>query len=162
MTTTTTPTENVHDKFVAAWDAFAATCAQSIAPELPYQAWFAHYLITRFGIDRVARQPMIKKTHFTDTALREKFAGDHVRLDVVVMRQPGVHLPHYASRIDRATDGTGLVRLQEMAVISELKVTATQWAARITQRWHAMPTSIRCCSRNSLPPGVPDERLPLP
>lgn len=118
--------ENIDQKFVAAWDVFASTCAQFIAPEPTYQAWFAHYLITQFGIDRVAREPMVKKSSFMDTPWKAKVAGNHVRLDVVVMREPGVHLPHYASSLDRAVDGTGLARLRQMAVISELKVTATQ------------------------------------
>lgn len=119
--------EDVAGKFEAAWNVFASTCAQFIAPEPTYQAWFAHYLISQFGIDRVAREPMVKKAPFKDSDWKAKVAGDdHVRLDVVVMSQPGVHLPHYASSIGRATDGTGLERLQSMAVISELKVTATQ------------------------------------
>lgn len=120
------PSEDVARKFEAAWDVFAATCAQFIAPEPTYQAWFAHYVISQFGIDRVAREPMVKKAAFTESAWKAKVLGDHVRLDVVVMSRPGVHLPHYASSIDRATDGTGLQRLWDMAVISELKVTATQ------------------------------------
>lgn len=118
--------EGVARKFEAAWNVFASTCAQFIAPEPTYQAWFAHCLISQFGIDRVAREPMIKKAAFADSDWKRKVMGDHVRLDVVVMSQPGVHLPHYASSIDRAADGTGLERLGNMAVISELKVTATQ------------------------------------
>lgn len=118
--------EDIAGKFEAAWAVFASTCAQFIAPEPTYQAWFAHYLISQFGIDRVAREPMVKKAAFAETAWKAKVAGDHVRLDVVVMSRPGVHLPHYASSIDRAMDGTGLERLRSMAVISELKVTATQ------------------------------------
>lgn len=118
--------EDIAGKFIAAWGVFASTCAQFIAPEPTYQAWFAHYLISQFGIDRVAREPMVKKAAFTESAWKAKVVGDHVRLDVVVMSRPGVHLPHYASSIDRATDGTGLERLRKMAVISELKVTATQ------------------------------------
>lgn len=118
--------EDIAGKFRAAWGVFASTCAQFIAPEPTYQAWFAHYLISQFGIDRVAREPMVKKAAFTESAWKAKVVGDHVRLDVVVMSRPGVHLPHYASSIDRAPDGTGLERLRKMAVISELKVMATQ------------------------------------
>lgn len=118
--------EEVDLKFRAAWDVFSATCARFLAPEPTYQAWFAHYLISQFGIDRVAREPMVKKQHFTDTPWKAKVVGDHIRLDAVVTREPGVHLPHYANRWDRSSDGTGLERLRTMAVISELKVTATQ------------------------------------
>ena len=118
--------EEIDLKFRAAWDVFSATCSRFLAPEPTYQAWFAHYLISQFGIDRVAREPMVKKEHFAETPWKAKVAGNHVRLDVVVTREPGIHLPHYANRWDRAADGTGLQRLRGMAVISELKVTATQ------------------------------------
>lgn len=118
--------EDVQAKFEAAWQVFASTCAQFLAPEPTYQAWFAHYLISQFGIDRVAREPMIKKEPFAATPWKALVRGDHVRLDVVVMRTPGVHLPHYANKLDVSPDGTGLIRLRQMAVISELKVTATQ------------------------------------
>ena len=118
--------EDVASKFEAAWRVFAATCSQFIAPEPTYQAWFAHYLISQFGIDRVAREPMVKKEAFTETPWKAKVIGNHVRLDVVVTRTPGIHLPHYANRHYRAADGTGLERLRSMAIISELKVTATQ------------------------------------
>ena len=131
--------ENVQAKFVAAWNVFAATCAQFLAPEPTYQAWFAHYLISQFGIDRVAREPMVKKEDFADTPWKRQVEGNHIRLDVVVMRTPGVHLPHYANRLDVAPDGTGLLRLRQMAVISELKVTATQGEGQIHAERHPFP-----------------------
>lgn len=120
------PFEDVEGKFLAAWRVFGQTCGHYIAPEATYQAWFAHYLISQFGIDRVAREPGVKKKHFQKTPWFEKVTGDQIRLDVVVMRTPGVHLPHIASSLDPAPDRSGLVRLRRMAVISELKVTATQ------------------------------------
>ena len=51
---------------------------------------------------------MVKKQHFFDSPRKAKVEGDHVRLDAVVTRHPGVHLPHYANRRDRAGDGSGL------------------------------------------------------
>lgn len=45
-------------KFRAAGEVFARTCAAAVAPEATFQAWFAHYLISQFGIDRVAREPI--------------------------------------------------------------------------------------------------------
>jgi hypothetical protein len=122
--------EDVAGKFLAAWEVFSLTCGQFIAPEPTYQAWFAHYLISQFGIDRVAREPMVKKEYFRETPWKARVEGNHVRLDVIVMRTPGIHLPHYASQLDVAADGTGLERLRNMAVISELKVTATQGAGQ--------------------------------
>ena len=52
--------EDVARKFGAAWKVFAMTCGGAVAPEATFQAWFAHYLISQFGIDRVAREPIFK------------------------------------------------------------------------------------------------------
>lgn len=117
---------NVARKFEAAWSVFAQTCGQYLAPEATYQAWFAHYLISQFGIDRVAREPIIKKEHFAESPWKARVLGNHVRLDAVVTRQPGVMLPHYANRLVRAEDGSGLQILRDLVVISEMKVAATQ------------------------------------
>lgn len=124
--------ENIAAKFEAAWDVFEATCARFVAPKPTYQAWFAHYLITQFGIDRVAREPRIKVADFTSPWIA-KVPRSEVLLDAVVMREPGVHLPHYANKLDPSADGTGLHRLKRMAVIFELKVTATQGEGQIHQ-----------------------------
>lgn len=99
---------------------------RSVPRSRTHLAWFAHYPISQFGIDRVARGPMVKKESSADTPWKAQVEGNHIRLDVVVMSTPGVHLPHYANRLDVAPDGTGLLRLRQMAVISELKVTATR------------------------------------
>lgn len=155
------PGERVQEKFVAAWEVFAATCAQFVAPEPSYQAWFAHYLISQFGIDRVAREPMVKKQHFAETDWKSKVLGDHVRLDVVVMRRPGIHLPHYASTIDRASDGTGLLRLREMSVISELKVTATQGGGQDHTEVARDAYKLSMLLHELTESGVPEEDLPL-
>lgn len=153
--------ESVSGKFEAAWEVFAKTCSRFAAPEPTYQAWFAHYLISQFGIDRVAREPMIKKAAFEETAWKAKVRGDHVRLDVVVMREPGVHLPHYANRLDRSPDGSGLQRLRRMAVISELKVTATQGDGQshteVARDAYKLSMLLDELSRS----GVPDDQLPL-
>ena len=55
--------EDVAAKFEAAWEVFARTCAHAVAPEATFQAWFAHYLISQFGSDRVAREPIFKHLH---------------------------------------------------------------------------------------------------
>ena len=110
-------------KFRAAWTVFASTCAEAVAPEATFQVWFAHYLISQFGIDRVAREPNFKHRHFTShyAALLQ---GGEVKLDAVVTREPGVDLPHYAHR--RGESGSGLETLNELAIIAELKVASTQ------------------------------------
>lgn len=52
--------EDIAAKFTAAWEVFARTCSAAVAPEATFQAWFAHYLISQFGIDRVARWLQMK------------------------------------------------------------------------------------------------------
>jgi len=120
----TPPPEPVQAKFEAAWQVFAQTCGQYLAPEATYQAWFAHYLISQFGVDRVAREPGVKHKHFREARWLERVKGSHVRLDAVVTRAPGVHLPRY-SPIYQPHDTTGLDVLRRLAVISEVKVAAT-------------------------------------
>jgi hypothetical protein len=53
--------EPVAQKFEAAWSVFAASCAHLWANEASYQAWFGHYLIGQFGIDRVGREIIINE-----------------------------------------------------------------------------------------------------
>ena len=113
--------EDVAAKFEAAWEVFARTCAHAVAPEATFQAWFAHYLISQFGIDRVAREPIFKHLH-AGSKWQALVPGGEVKLDAVVMRTPGVNLPHY---VHRGGDGTGMESLADLAVISELKVAAT-------------------------------------
>jgi hypothetical protein len=120
--------EDVAAKFEAAWEVFARTCANAVAPEATFQAWFAHYLISQFGIDRVAREPIFKHRDVGST-WQHLVPGGEVKLDVVVLRQPGVDLPHYVYRAgDTPEDRTGMATLADLAVISELKVAATAGA----------------------------------
>lgn len=113
--------EDIGAKFKAAWEVFSTTCGRFLAPEASYQAWFAHYLISQFGIDRVAREPNFKHKQFADGQYRERIPGGEVKLDVVVTRVPGIHLPHYA-----LVEAPSIRRIGDLAVISELKVAATQ------------------------------------
>jgi hypothetical protein len=113
--------EDVAKKFEAAWEVFTKTCAGAVAPEATFQAWFAHYLISQFGIDRVAREPIFKH-HNIGSRWQTVVPGGEVKLDAVVLRAPGVNLPHY---VHRGGDGTGMHTLGDLAVISELKVSAT-------------------------------------
>ena len=96
------------------------TCANAIAPEATFQAWFAHYLITQFGIDRVAREPIFKHLRSV-SAYKQMVSGGEVKLDAVVLREPGVALGHYVRR-----GGDGMATLGQLLVISELKVASTQ------------------------------------
>lgn len=116
----TTGQENVGAKFVAAWKVFASTCAGFTAPEATFQAWFAHYLISQFGIDRVAREVDFGHKH-PDSSWKPHFGGNSVNVDAVVTRRPGIWLPRRSQLEDRS----GISRLGDLAVISELKVAST-------------------------------------
>ncbi|WLQ06108.1 hypothetical protein [Arthrobacter oryzae] len=122
--------EPVAVEFEAAWTVFARTCGHFWAPEATFQAWFAHYLTSQFGIDRVAGEPIININGFPGSELKAKVGGGEVRPDAVVTRHPGIVMPHYANRIGRASDESGLGLLKELAVISELKVGATVQGGR--------------------------------
>lgn len=115
-----TTAEDVDRKFRAAWEVFALTCGDVVANEATFQAWFAHYVISQFGIDRVAREPDIGLRHLTVD--RSRFPGNQVRVDLVVTRKPGVHMPHRALLEDRS----GMSRIGDLAVITELKIASTQ------------------------------------
>ena len=91
--------------------------------EATYQAWFAHYLISQFGIDRVAREPDFGHHSFT-SPLIGRFTGHQIKLDAVVTRTPGIAMPHRAHRDGK--DIGGLPLLADLAVIAELKVASTQ------------------------------------
>lgn len=152
--------EDFATKFKAAWDVFESTCARFVAPEPTYQAWFSHYLITQFGIDRVAREPKVKITDF-NSHWKAKVPRSEVVLDVVVMKVPGVHLPHYANKLDRSGDGSGLHRLGRMAIISELKVTATQGEGQVHQEVAQDVYKLSMLLEELTNAGVPDDALPL-
>lgn len=120
---------DVHDRFIAAWDGFAAQCSNTVAPEATYQAWFAHFLIEQFGLLSVVREVDFGARHLIveDQTL---FDGQNLRLDVCVLCQPIVYLPHRSALGPRSTpEGyaarSGLGRLPDLAVISELKVAST-------------------------------------
>ncbi|MBE4720512.1 hypothetical protein [Pseudarthrobacter sp. AB1] len=117
--------EQVDIRFRAAWDVFAQTCGHFWAPEPSYQAWFAHYLISQFGIDRVAREPLIHIKNFTESPLKSKVGGGEVRPDVVVTREPGIMMPHYANQLGKASDRSGLGLLKTLTVVSEFKIGAS-------------------------------------
>lgn len=120
--------EQIDIKFTAAWNVFSQTCGHFWAPEPSYQAWFAHYLISQFGIDRVAREPIIHIKNFAESALKSRVGGGEVRPDVVITREPGIMMPHYANRLGKASDNSGLGLLKGLAVISELKIGASTQA----------------------------------
>ncbi len=113
--------EDIEKKFLAAWQVFAQTVEGVRAPEATYQVWFAHYLISQFGIDRVAREPIFKHLH-AGSAWQSLVPGGEVKLDAVISREPGIDLPHY---VHRGGDGTGMETLGDLAVICELKVAST-------------------------------------
>lgn len=117
--------------FRDAWDEFTAMCARTVAPEATYQAWLAHFLIERIDLLRVVREVDFGARHLLpeDVAV---FPGSNLMVDITVLREPLVNLPRRAA-LARGTlpDGTpdpksGLQRLADFAVVTELKVASSQ------------------------------------
>lgn len=125
VSVTTAPEEDIAAKFTAAWEVFSRTCRSARAPEATFQAWFAHYLISQFGIDRVAREPNFRHwKKFAQSPFLARFKGQEIKLDAVVTRRPGIDMPHWVHRPDSKHGGAAL--LGDLAVVSELKVASTQ------------------------------------
>lgn len=117
--------------FVAAWDEFATRCASTVAPEATYQAWLAHFLIERMELLRVVREVDFGARHLLPDD-QTVFTGSNLMVDITILREPLVHLPRRAA-LARGTlpDGTpdpksGLQRLADFAVVTELKVASSQ------------------------------------
>lgn len=117
--------------FEAAWQDFTVACADTVAPEATYQAWLAHFTIQRTGLLHVVREVDFGARHLGDAA-RSTFRGSNLMVDLLVLRQPVVHLPRRAALAQKhLPDGqpnprSGLARLRDFSVITELKVSATQ------------------------------------
>ena len=117
--------------FEAAWRDFTTTCAQTVAPEATYQAWLAYFTIQRVGLLRVVREVDFGARHLGETA-RTRFRGGNLMVDLLILRDPVVHLPRRAALAKQdLPDGqpnprSGLARLRDFSVITELKVSATQ------------------------------------
>ena len=126
------PVRNAHAAvFEAAWDDFTRACATTVAPEATYQAWLAHFVIQRLDLLRVVREVDFGARHLGTTAAQH-FTGHNLMVDLLILRQPVVNLPRRAALAQTdLPDGTpnpksGLARLADFSVITELKVSATQ------------------------------------
>lgn len=117
--------------FSEAWEEFTETCAGTIAPEATYQAWLAHFMIQRVGLMQVVREVDFGARHLGEAAT-SRFRGSNLMVDLLVLREPVVNLPRRAALAKKdLPDGepnpkSGLGRLKDFSVITELKVSATQ------------------------------------
>jgi len=117
--------------FEAAWDDFTRACATTVAPEATYQAWLAHFVIERLDLLRVVREVDFGARHLGPVAV-QYFTGHNLMVDLLILREPVVNLPRRAALAQKnLPDGTpnprsGLARLADFSVITELKVSATQ------------------------------------
>ncbi len=120
-------TTDTRSRFVRAWKRFAQETSGTVAPEATYQAWFAHFLIEEFGLLRVVREVDFGARHLHPDDQRT-FDGNNLRLDICILRSSeDVYLPHRSALGDPATSEgyaahSGLGRLKDLAVISELKI----------------------------------------
>ncbi|MFC5179402.1 hypothetical protein [Nocardioides taihuensis] len=117
--------------FEEAWREFTETCAGTVAPEATYQAWLAHFMIQRVGLMHVVREVDFGARHLGEAAAA-RFRGSNLMVDLLVLREPVVDLPRRAALAQvELPDGapnpkSGLGRLKDFSVITELKVSATQ------------------------------------
>lgn len=82
-------------RFERAWARFCEMCFDTVAPEATYQAWFAHFLMEEFDVLQVVREVSFG-ARYLDEAARQEFPGSNLMVDVMVLRQPKVDLPHRA------------------------------------------------------------------
>ena len=117
--------------FEDAWRTMSEKCWDTIAPEATYQAWLAHFVIERLDLLQVVREVDFGARHLGEAA-REHFKGSNLMVDVLVLREPIVNLPRRAALGQKVLPGdvpnprSGLERLKDFSVITELKVSATQ------------------------------------
>lgn len=117
--------------FEAAWHDLGSNCADTVAPEATYQAWLAHFLIQRLGVLHVVREVDFGAKYLGEQAA-VLFGGSSLMVDILVLRQPVVQLPRRAALADETLPGgepnprSGLKRLGDFSVITELKVHSTQ------------------------------------
>ncbi|WP_076259266.1 hypothetical protein [Intrasporangium flavum] len=118
--------------FEAAWREMAEQCHDTVAPEATYQAWLAHFTINRLGPLHVVREVDFGARYLGPAAAAHFRPVGNLMVDMLVLRQPIVHLPRRAALGARdLPDGapnprSGLSRLADFSVITELKVSATQ------------------------------------
>jgi hypothetical protein len=117
--------------FEDAWQALTVQCSDTIAPEATYQAWLSHLIIERLDLLRVVREVDFGVRHLGEAA-QAYFKGSNLMVDVLILREPIVNLPRRAALGQRMLPGggpnprSGLARLRDFSVITELKVSATQ------------------------------------
>lgn len=117
--------------FEESWQALTERCSATIAPEATYQAWLAHFIIERLDLLRVVREVDFGARHLGEAA-QEHFRGSNLMVDVLILRKPIVNLPRRAALGQKSLPGgepnprSGLARLKDVSVITELKVSATQ------------------------------------
>jgi len=117
--------------FEDAWRTMCETCWDTIAPEATYQAWLAHFVIEQLDLLRVVREVDFGARHLGEAA-QQHFSGSNLMVDVLVLREPIVNLPRRAALGQKVLPGgdpnprSGLERLKDFSVITELKVSGTQ------------------------------------
>lgn len=142
--------------FRAVWAAFGDACSETVAPEATYQAWFAHFLMQKFDVLRVVREVDFGARHLLEDDVT-RFSGTNLMLDVMVLREPVVNLPRRAWLGPPGLTATpnprsGLGRLDQFEIISELKVGATQGggldATEVLRDVHKLDAILRAAARD--------------
>lgn len=117
--------------FEGAWQDFALACSDTVAPEATYQAWLAAFAMERLELLRVVREVDFGARHLGPDA-GKVFTGSNLMVDLLVLREPVVNLPRRAALArEGLPDGapnprSGLARLRDFSVLTELKVSSSQ------------------------------------
>lgn len=118
--------------FEDAWRELAAQCHDTVAPAATYQAWLAHFTMDHLTPLHVLRDVDFDARHLLPGAARHLRPVGNFKVDMLTLRRPIVRVPRGAFLgAHDLPDGpgnprSGLARLADFSVISELRVTGTQ------------------------------------
>lgn len=113
-------------RYEAALENFGRSCFDLLANEAAFQAWYAASVMQEFGLTRVYREIIFDREHLLAAPGTGEVAAfvtskSELRPDLCVSWYPGVDARHHSTR----NGGTAAELLARMAVVTELKVTAS-------------------------------------
>ena len=121
--------------FEDAWREMAGQCHDIVAPEATYHAWLAHFTMAHLSPLHVVREVDVGARHLPPTAAAHVRPVGSLTVDLLTLRRPMVRWPRGAALgTEERPDGpgnprSGLARLADFSVITELEVAATQRTA---------------------------------
>lgn len=130
------PSDHVREQHVRAyedaWRELAAQCHDTAAPDASYRAWLAHFLMARLTPLHVVREVDFGAWPVPPTVAGGRRAVGNPVVEMLTLRRPLASVPRPATvAVVDAPDGpanprSGLARLADFSVITELKVTGAR------------------------------------